>query len=130
MPALRHASRRRLPDISTLLKSTIIGKRSPSLRIEFSRVERLPLFSLNCRFIVMLFIAKKQKIYPGFLEWTLGTFLNSLGMVLMALRDVIPVFLSIIIANNLILLYYVFTARGLRKLQEVLRSPGSILYLQ
>lgn len=66
-------------------------------------------------FIVMLFIAKKQKIYPGFIDWTLANFFNSLGMVLMALRHVLPDFISVIIANNLILFYFIFIARGLQR---------------
>ncbi|UYP47783.1 hypothetical protein NEF87_004068 [Candidatus Lokiarchaeum ossiferum] len=69
-------------------------------------------------FIVMLFVAKKQKIYPGFKEWTLANFFNSLGMILLALRPILPDFISIIIANNFILLYLVFIARGLRKFAE------------
>jgi len=70
--------------------------------------------AISC-FSVMFYVAIKRKIYPGFIEWTVAYLLNSVGMVLLALRDVLPDFFSIIIANSFILLYFIFSTRGLQR---------------
>jgi hypothetical protein len=69
-------------------------------------------------FLGMLYVTIRRKAYPGFLEWTIGTLFNSFGMVLLAMRHLLPDFISIIIANNFILLYFIFSARGISRFSD------------
>lgn len=51
--------------------------------------------------------------YPGFKHWTLASFLVALAMPLVSLRDVAPDWLSIVVANQLFLLFTILMIRGL-----------------
>jgi hypothetical protein len=66
-------------------------------------------------FFMMLSIAVKKKAYPGYFEWTIAALSNSLGMILLGMRNILPDFITIIISNILILLYLTFNARGLER---------------
>lgn len=66
-------------------------------------------------FSCMLFVALKRKIYPGFIEWTIGSLSNSIGTILLSMRDFLPNFVTIVIANNLILIFHILIARGIAK---------------
>jgi hypothetical protein len=61
----------------------------------------------------MLFVSTNQKVYPGFTKWTVGSLLNGLGMILLGLRDLLPDFLTVLIANALIVIFFVLITRGL-----------------
>jgi hypothetical protein len=54
-----------------------------------------------------------RRTYPGFKLWTLGSLSLGAGLVLLALRGLIPVFISVITANALIILEIVLIRRGL-----------------
>lgn len=57
---------------------------------------------------------RTQKTYPGFYEWMLAIFATSVGGILYALRDVLPDFLTIVIANTVVILYFVLTLDALK----------------
>lgn len=48
----------------------------------------------------MIYIFVSRKTYQGFLYWTIASVLYGLGMVLMSLRNVLPDFVSIVVANT------------------------------
>lgn len=61
----------------------------------------------------MLFVALTRKVYPGFKTWTIATLLNSIGMISLSLRNILPDFVTIVIANLLLTFFFVLIARGL-----------------
>lgn len=61
----------------------------------------------------MFFVATTQKVYPGFMRWTLASLLNGIGLIGLSLRDILPDLLTIVIANLLIIVFFVLVARGL-----------------
>lgn len=82
----------------------------------FFDIRTLSLFSgflSVCLFICMIYIYKSRKTYPGFKQWTVAYALNSLGFVFISLRNILPGFITIILANLLIVLFFVLIARGL-----------------
>ena len=80
----------------------------------------------------MIYAVLKRKAYPGFIEWTIATFANSLGMIMLGLRDFLPDIFSVVLANLLILSYFILIARGLHRfsgIRQLLRldiAVGSI----
>ena len=84
-------------------------------------------------FLCMLYVIIKRKAYPGFLEWTVGAFAASLGMILLGLRNIVNDFISVIIANLLIVSYFVFISRGLARFSDANQhdwfDAGSLLLL-
>ncbi|MBN1413058.1 MAG: hypothetical protein JW969_19620 [Spirochaetales bacterium] len=72
-------------------------------------------------FISMLYVLFKRKIYSGFVEWTIGAFVNSLGMILLGMRNILPDFFTVIIANSLILSYVIFINRGLARFSDAVQ---------
>jgi len=82
----------------------------------FLDIRTLSLFSgliSACLFVCMVYIYKARKTYPGFNLWTLAFMLNFIGFVLLSLRNILPVFITVVLANTLIVLCYAFIARGL-----------------
>jgi|GEM_PF-533601 len=61
----------------------------------------------------MLFVVSAQKVYPGFSRWTIASLLNGIGLISLSLRHVLPDFLTIVVANSLIIVFFVLIARGL-----------------
>jgi hypothetical protein len=53
--------------------------------------------------ICMIYIFSTRKTYSGFTQWTIAAILYSFGMVFMGLRGILPDFISIIVANTLII---------------------------
>ncbi len=66
-----------------------------------------------CLFVCMLYIYKNRKTYPGFKQWTIAFMFNFSGGVLLSCRDFLPFFTTVILANLLVVLLFVFIARGL-----------------
>ncbi len=52
--------------------------------------------------LCMVYFLRKRKTYPGFLSWTIGILLFSIGMFLIGLREILSGFVSIVLANTLI----------------------------
>jgi hypothetical protein len=86
--------------------------------VEYLDIRTLSLISgivAICCFATMLSVSIKRKSYPGFLEWTMAFLFNSIGLIMVALRDVLSEFFSIIVANSMIFLFFIYTTRGLVK---------------
>ncbi len=64
-------------------------------------------------FILMLNFYYKRKTYQGFKCWTISFLFISIGFLLLGLRDFIPAFLSIVIANSLIIISVILIIQGL-----------------
>ncbi len=67
----------------------------------------------------MLYHSIARKTYPGFHNWTIGFICISLGAALIALRGILPDFLTILCANFLILAMPYMLTRGLEKFLNV-----------
>lgn len=83
-------------------------------------------------FIMLLFIYLQRKTYPGFLDWVFAYLANSIGMILLGFRDVLPIFITIILANILIIFYLISILRGLRRFTnhtQKLWMDGALLVL-
>jgi hypothetical protein len=61
----------------------------------------------------LLYFQATRRTYPGFRLWTLGSLAMGAGMILLALRGLIPDLLSVVVANVLIVLELVLIRRGL-----------------
>ena len=77
------------------------------------------------------FIARRT--FPGFGAWALGANLSALSFFLLALRDIVPDFISIIVANGLgilsvFLMYYGFKSFAEEKVEPRLHIIGMVLY--
>jgi hypothetical protein len=82
----------------------------------FFDIRTLSLFSgfiSACIFVCMVYVYKNRKTYSGFNQWTLAYMLNFLGFVFLSLRNILPDFITIILANTFIVLCFAFIARGL-----------------
>ena len=66
-----------------------------------------------CLFVCMEYIYKTRKTYPGFRQWTIAFMFNFTGAVLLSFRNILPFFTTVILANLLVVLFFVFIARGL-----------------
>ncbi len=83
---------------------------------KFFDIRTLSLFSgliSACIFVCMVYVYKNRKTYSGFNQWTLAYMLNFLGFVFLSLRNILPDFITIILANTFIVLCFAFIARGL-----------------
>ena len=63
--------------------------------------------------IVMVTLSMTRRIYPGFHLWTLAFVSASVGSVLIALREVLPSFLSLVVGNFGIVGFGLLISRGL-----------------
>lgn len=63
--------------------------------------------------IFLLYFQATRRTYPGFRLWATGSLAMGSGMILLALRGLIPDFLSVLIANILIVTELVLIRRGL-----------------
>ncbi len=63
--------------------------------------------------ILLLVMQRSRKTYPGFGHWTLGTLAACLGMFFIALRGYIPLLLSMVAGNLLLVVQVVLIFRGL-----------------
>ncbi len=84
--------------------------------INFFAIRSISLFSgsiSGCLFICMLYIYKGRKTYPGFSRWTLAFLINFIGSVLLSLRNFLPEFITVILANFLLILFFVVIISGL-----------------
>ena len=64
-------------------------------------------------FVCMLYIWKRQKTYPGFLRWTFSSLFNAAGMILIAYRGILPEFITIIVADILLMAAMMMITSGL-----------------
>ncbi|MBF0467711.1 MAG: hypothetical protein HQK61_02305 [Desulfamplus sp.] len=61
----------------------------------------------------MLYISRSRKTYNGFTQWTIASILNCFGLVLLSLRNILPDFITLVIANTLIVAANGFIAYGI-----------------
>lgn len=64
-------------------------------------------------FVHMLHVQMTRKTYPGFGLWTRGSLAAGVGLILIALRGVVPDLLSIVLSGALIIFYPLMIYRGL-----------------
>lgn len=64
-------------------------------------------------FVYMFHVQSTRKTYPGFRLWTRGCLAAGVGLVLIALRGIVPDLLSIVLSGVLILGYPLMIYRGL-----------------
>jgi len=72
---------------------------------------------------MLLLIWATQKTYPGFGRWAVGTCLISLSIPLLIMRGIIPDFLSIILADTLLLTAQALILEGVRSFRDVPQHP-------
>ncbi|PKK88341.1 MAG: hypothetical protein CVV64_19090 [Candidatus Wallbacteria bacterium HGW-Wallbacteria-1] len=60
----------------------------------------------------MVYSLKTQKTYPGYLIWTISSICLGSGTLLISLRNFVPPFVSIVIANILLSFCYILLKRG------------------
>jgi len=63
--------------------------------------------------ICMLYVSRTRKTYNGFTQWTTASILNAFGMALLSMRGFFPDFISIVIANTLIVVANCLIVYGL-----------------
>ncbi len=83
--------------------------------------------------LCMGYFLRERKTYPGFLNWTIGILLFSIGIFFIGLWEVLPDFISIILANTLILsslivFYSGFPAFVQKKIHLYSHLPVLIIY--
>jgi PAS domain S-box-containing protein len=61
----------------------------------------------------MAYLNINRNVHRGFSQWNLAFMMNFVGFVLLSLRHILPVFITVTVANTLILLCYVFIMHGL-----------------
>lgn len=61
----------------------------------------------------MLYVYIRRKTYIGFMQWVISSVLNCFALILLSLRGFIPDFITIVIANTLIILAIGFIAYGM-----------------
>lgn len=72
--------------------------------------------------VSMLLLQLRTRVYPGFSQWILAGFSVGLGFLLLSYRGFLPDFLTIILANTLILSFYMFSTSGFEKFLGVSRG--------
>jgi PAS domain S-box-containing protein len=75
-----------------------------------------------CLFFCTAYLNANRNVHRAFGQWTLAFMMNFLGFVLLSLRHILPVFITVIIANTLIVLCYLFIMRGLKNFAKVDQS--------
>ncbi|MDD3135687.1 MAG: PAS domain S-box protein [Methanoregula sp.] len=84
---------------------------TPDIRTLF-----LNLFLVNAFLTLMLFTYwKTQKTYYGFATWMQSLFVISIGYLLLMLRDTLPTFFSVIVANFLVMLSVMMRLESTRR---------------
>ncbi|MFH1035919.1 MAG: hypothetical protein V1806_15545 [Pseudomonadota bacterium] len=73
-------------------------------------------------FVYLLHVQTARKTYPGFGLWTKGSLAAGAGLVLIALRGVVPDLISIVLSGALISYYPLMLYRGLAAF--IARRPG------
>ena len=64
--------------------------------------------------VIMLYVYRTRKTYPGFGQWVYSALLLFIGMLLLSLRGILPQFITVIIANTLIASFFVMIPYGIR----------------
>ena len=70
----------------------------------------------------MVYFYRTRKTYPGFFHWVIGSICCGLGSFLLCLRGNLPDFITIILANLLVVVFYTFILWGLEKFTKI---PGT-----
>ena len=68
--------------------------------------------------IIMLFVWKTRKTYPGIHLWTMGYFSAVIGFSLLSLRGLIPDLFTVVVANIFIYFYYILLFGGIQRFWE------------
>lgn len=63
--------------------------------------------------ICMIYVSQTRKTYSGFTQWTIASILYIFALALLSMRSVVPDFISVIVANTLIIAGNGFIAYGL-----------------
>jgi len=63
--------------------------------------------------ICMIYVSQTRKTYNGFTQWTIASILHVFALSLLGLRSILPDFITIIVANTLIIAGNGFIAYGL-----------------
>ncbi|EKD82527.1 MAG: hypothetical protein ACD_39C01234G0001 [uncultured bacterium] len=72
--------------------------------------------------ICMLYVFKTRKTYSGFMQWTAASILNCIALGLVSYRNVLPDFVSIVVANLFIVAAVGLVVRGLELFTNRKRS--------
>lgn len=72
--------------------------------------------------ICMLYVSRTRKTYNGFRQWTIASILYMLGQVLSCMRSILPDFISVIVANTLLVAGTGFVAYGLELFTDSTRK--------
>jgi PAS domain-containing protein len=65
--------------------------------------------------VCLVYTYKYRKTYPGFNKWTLAFLCNFIGFILLGFRGVLPDYITVILANTLVVACYVLIARGMNE---------------
>ncbi len=78
--------------------------------------------------ICMLYYNHNNKVYKGYYFWVAAIFSNFAGMILLSMRDILPDFLTIIIANPLLIMFYIFISSGIDAFSDVKQKRHTFEY--
>lgn len=77
----------------------------------------------------LIFLSYKQSSFQGIKSYASGLIAIGLGFLFLSLRDIVPSFVSIIVANTLIVLGYIFLSLGLEKFKGLSGKLSSMSML-
>lgn len=84
------------------------------MRTTFFVVSMIGLILLTC----MVYVARARKTYPGFSYWTAASGCYFLGNILIGMRGVLPDFLTIVVANMIVVAAFLAIPYGLARFAE------------
>lgn len=79
--------------------------------------------------VCMVYMGRTRKTYSGFNLWTISTILSCLAFVLLGLRGLLPDFITVVIANTLIVAAIGIMVCGIEGFVDKKRSAWSVLFL-
>ena len=79
--------------------------------------------------ICMFYVYRCRKTYSGFLQWAIAAILNALGMGFLSMRGLLPEFITIVIANTLVVGASGFIADGLGVFLGCTRRRGLFILI-
>ena len=63
--------------------------------------------------VIMGYLYRSGKTYPGFFLWTLGSVIGGVGALLLSMRGSLADFVTIVVANTFVVIFYLFIFWGL-----------------
>jgi len=70
-------------------------------------------------FACMLYVSLTRKTYRGFKTWTIASFVSFVGMLLISMRNFLPDFITIVIANTFIGGHYALLFTGMARFANI-----------